>query len=313
MKGVTAVNVGDEWIYRLRDNEPSERVRIVAIEQRKNRIRAEVEFLDGDKCGTQDNVPGVRLRGPWATVDDYDRLMSNCQRLRDDANLTDTEESAISEVFDRIVPEDIATCEWDPVKYAVTVHDPSRFESVFDVQLTEIMSSGEWFERDGTTLLSPAAALICAELACHQNPVPILDWIIGEEKEIRGRCKRGRQFQAYDNPGETRTSDPEWEYQSYLRHHKALHELLRQWCGHRAVTFQERLTAAESEVLRLDILVARLIDIVKERNEMLADVLERQHDEERITAYTVRPVPDRPLKPSEIPVRYIETRRKRWW
>lgn len=37
-------------------------------------------------------------------------------------------------------------------------------------------------------MLSPAAAPI-AELACHQNPMPILDRVITQEAEIRERCK----------------------------------------------------------------------------------------------------------------------------
>ncbi|MBF6063277.1 hypothetical protein IU500_17480 [Nocardia terpenica] len=71
--------------------------------------------------------------------------------------------------------------------------------------------------------------------------------------------------------------------------------------------------AAEAEVRRFDLLVARLIDIVKEHNSLLAETLEGEHEEERITPATVRPVIDRPLKPSEIPVRYIRTRQRRWW
>ena len=33
----------------------------------------------------------------------------------------------------------------------------------------------------------------------------------------------------------------------YLKYAKPLHELLREWCGHRAVGLQERLGAAEAE------------------------------------------------------------------
>src|SRR6185295_15470180 len=46
---------------------------------------------------------------------------------------------------------------------------------------------------------------------------------------------------------------------------RPVYELLRQWCGHRSVTFYERLTAAEAEVRRLEILIARLIHTVRER------------------------------------------------
>jgi hypothetical protein len=38
------MELGDEWIYRLRVSSPSERVRILDIEQRKQTVRVDVEF-----------------------------------------------------------------------------------------------------------------------------------------------------------------------------------------------------------------------------------------------------------------------------
>jgi hypothetical protein len=58
------MDVGDEQIYRLRDDAPSDRVRILAIHPGKQRHRYDVEFLDGEKAGRQENVSGHRLRGP---------------------------------------------------------------------------------------------------------------------------------------------------------------------------------------------------------------------------------------------------------
>ncbi|WP_447002334.1 hypothetical protein ACRAKI_21665 [Saccharothrix isguenensis] len=128
--------------------------------------------------------------------------------------------------------------------------------------------------------------------------MPVLDWVIKNESEYREKTKRG--------------SDPEWEYRWYLEHGRPRHELLRGWCGHRAVTMQERLAAAEAEVQRLDVLVARLVDQLKGKgHSIFADVIERVHEEERITPANYRPVVDRPLKPSEIPVRYVRAPR-RW-
>jgi hypothetical protein len=75
----------------------------------------------------------------------------------------------------------------------------------------------------------------------------------------------------------------------------------------------ERLTAAESEVYRLDILVAELIDALRKHDMFDADTYERRHDEERIRPETVRPVVDRPLAPGELPVREVPIRRGRWW
>ena len=52
------------------------------------------------------------------------------------------------------------------------------------------------------------------------------------------------------------------------------HKLLRRWCGHRAVTTFERQDAAEDEVQRLVVIVARLICELRQRCERtLADVI----------------------------------------
>jgi hypothetical protein len=75
----------------------------------------------------------------------------------------------------------------------------------------------------------------------------------------------------------------------------------------------ERLTAAESEVRRLDILVAELVDALRKHDKFGADIYDRQHDEERIRPENVPPVVDRPLAPWEMPVREILVRRGRWW
>jgi len=70
------------------------------------------------------------------------------------------------------------------------------------------------------------------------------------------------------------------------------------------VSFHERLAAAEAESHRLDELLGRMTDTLKERGENgLAEMFDREHEEERITPYKIRPVPERPLDPSEIPVR----------
>ena len=66
----------------------------------------------------------------------------------------------------------------------------------------------------------------------------------------------------------------------------------RSWCGHRSVTFVERLTAAEAEVRRPDILVAKLVDDLKRHDKCGADIYDRRHDEKRIRPETVRPVVD---------------------
>ena len=301
------MKIGDEWIYRRNDAAQSERVRILAIQPKKNSSRVDIEFLDGES--RTENVPGLRLRALWSDVATYDELMGNWERIEFD--LTEAEEGATAEVFEHLIPDEIATCDWSPVRSATAVHDREGLEEAIGVGLEELLRGVEVFDLDGVLMVSPAGTLRIAEAVCGLRPSDVLTWVMAEEEDIRQKCKRGDRIRSSSGRVDTGTS-PTWEYEWYLKYHKPRHELLRQWCGHRAVTFHERLVAAESEVRRLDILVARLIDHARKKgDDLFADMMEEEHDTERITAEKARPVVDRPLSPHEIPVREVPARR-RW-
>ncbi|MFI9636676.1 hypothetical protein ACIHAX_28670 [Nocardia sp. NPDC051929] len=307
------MEVGDEYIYRAKDFAPSQRVRIIGIERRKTTSRVDIEFLDGQARGTKENVPGSRLRGPWAQVDEFDWWWANWERLNDDHyEMTAIEEYAVAQVFGTLIPDEVAEIEGRPIRDCIAVRDTTALEQLLGIPMEKLTADIAWFEASEVVYLSSAAGILMAELACHQNPTPILELVMKEEAEQRERCKHGRTFQAVDGSGE-RTATPEQEYDSYRKRHRPRHEMLRQWCGHRAVTFHERLLAAEAEVERLDILAARAIGIVKESNAFLGQELEEEHERERITPEKVRPVVDRPLDPSEMPVIYVKRRQRRWW
>ncbi|WP_446224817.1 hypothetical protein ACTWPB_06715 [Nocardia sp. IBHARD005] len=305
-------DVGQEWIYRRHDFASSERVRVMAIDKRPRSVRVEVEFLDGEKSGQRENTPSGRLHGHWRTVGQYDEFMRNWSRLAAEGDISEVEESAIDLVFELLIPEEIAICCGRQVKEVTEVYDRGGFEKVVGTSLEEITSSIAAFDLDGTWVLSPAGSLLVAELACLRHPAVILDWVMEAEEKARDLCISGRRFQAYDGSGE-RTSSPEWEYKWYVERERPLHELLRQLCGHRAVSVYERVTAAEAEVLRLERIVRRLIEALQDHNHSLAEVIEREHETERITPTNVRPEIERPKSPWEMPVRYVKVRAPRWW
>lgn len=165
------------------------------------------------------------------------------------------------------------------------------------------------FQHEGVLWTSAQGTARIAEAVAHANPIPVLAQVNENEREWRERTKHGHRS-ATDSEG-ARTS-PEWEYELYLEHHRPLHELLREWCGHRAVTFYERSIAAEQEVQRLDELLARAIEALREKGDaIIADDLQREHERDRVTPYNVRPRVERPLQPSEIPVHVVY--RRGWW
>lgn len=308
---MNCMDVNDEWIYRKRPYSPSERVRIIDIEKRKQTVRVDIQFLDGDKAGVRENVPGTRLPRRWSDVAAYDELMANWQRLSG-SDIDEIEESAVGDVFDQLIPDSVATYYDSAVRNGATVRDRKALEQLMRRPLGDVLRQVEWFEHDEVLELSADGTLLIAQYVCAADPPPILERVMAEEAEVRQHCKRGREYDAIDGSGKT-TSSPEWEYEWYRKRQRPVHELLRGWCGHRAVTFVERLTAAEAEVRRLDILVGTLVDTLRKHDTFAAHIHECDHDENRIRPDTVRPVIDRPLAPWEMPVREVPVRRGRWW
>jgi len=305
------MDIGDEWIYRAKAYAPSQRVKILGIERRKQTTRVDIEFLDGERTGLHDNIPRSRLHGLWSTVVDFDERMANWQRLSG-SDIDETEESAVGDVFDLLIPETVATYYDSSVRNGATVRDRAALEQLMRRPMDDLLDRVEWFEHDDVMELSADGTLMIAQYVCAANPSPILERILSEEAQSREYCKRGREYDAIDGSGKTR-STPEWEYEWYRKRHRPLHELLRGWCGHRSVTFVERLTAAEAEVRRLDLLVTTLVDALRKHDNFGAEIYERDHNENRIRPETIRPVIDRPLAPWELPIREVPARRGRWW
>jgi hypothetical protein len=303
--------VGDEWAYRARDDAPSERVKIRTVTPRKQSARVEIVFLD-DPGGRIENQPAARLRVPWADVATYDLLMANWQRI-DDHTLDDVEDACAEEVFQLLIPEDVATVEWSPVRNATAVHDPARLTTILGTPLDQVLTGVQTFDLDHSLMVSPAGTLLIAQAACSQHPISVLNLVVEQEKAARHKCKHGFTRDSIRSREKEPTS-PEYEYDWYRRFDRPRHELLRQWCGHRAVTVHERLLAAEAETERLDILLARVIRALEHAgDDLAAHAFAEEHERDRVTPWTVRPVIDRPLHPSEIPVREIRVRGGPWW
>ncbi|GAA2845594.1 hypothetical protein Acy02nite_47110 [Actinoplanes cyaneus] len=299
--------VGDEWAYRLRDTAPSERVRIKAVTPKKTTASIEVEFPD-DSYRVQ-IVPSSRLRVRWADVEAYDAQQASWQRIAD-FDLDSVERSAVLTVYSVLIPEEVAELDWRPVEDATIIKDVGALDDILQAPAEEILSKVPWFTTDDGTVASPAGTLLIAEIACRAHSHTILQYVIEEEAKVRHKCKHGgpHPFRKGEH------SSPEWEYEWYRKYVRPEHELLRQWCGHRAVAAHERLTAAEAENHRLDLLVVQLIKALDLAGDTTrAEQFAEEHERDRITPYLARPVIDRPLHWSEIPVREVKVYRRRHW
>lgn len=165
---MTCMDVGDEWIYRLRTYDSSERVKIICVERRKQTTRVDIEFLDGDKAGFHDNVPGNRLRARWSEVAAYDELMANWQRLSG-SDLDETEESAVGEVFDALIAKDVATYYDSFVRDGTTVRDREGLERLMQRPLSDVLDQVEWFEHDNALELSVDGTLLIAHTSAQRT------------------------------------------------------------------------------------------------------------------------------------------------
>lgn len=148
---------------------------------------------------------------------------------------------------------------------------------------------------------------LIAEAACRAHPQPVLDLVIEQETQSRHKYANGSEHMSAITRHKESTS-PEREYYWYRRRDRPRHELLRQWCGHRAVTAHERLQAAEAENQRRDVFVTDLIRALERAgDDIMARHYAEEHERDRITPETARPAP--------VPVRDRDTRVpvRRWW
>lgn len=299
---------GDLWAYRARESAPSECVRVREIRRRGRSDRVEIEFLDGENAGQVLDVPRKRLRVAWAEVDAYDQLVSNWERISG-YELTDAESDAVEQVFELLIPDGVAAWSWKPVRYACVIRGWQELERITRRDCAGLLDGVDSFEHEDALWTSPLGTVRIAEAVAHANAIPVLASIHEHERECRERSARGR---APSGNGDDAGTTAEWEYENYLAHHRPVHELLRQWCGHRAVTFHERLMAAEQEIQRLDDLLAYTLDALRGTTGAVSvPHLEEIHHRDRITPYNIRPVIERPLCPTEIPVEVVY--RHAWW
>lgn len=210
------MEIGDEWIYRLKTYSPSQRVKILAVEKRKQATRVDIEFLDGERAGICDNVPGTRLHGLWSAVAEYDERMANWQRL-DSAVIDEIEESAVGEVFDVLIPEAFATYYDSAIRNGATVRNPGALEHIMGCSMVDVLDQVDWFEDGEVLQLSADGTLLIAQYVCAVNPAPVIERVMTDEAKIREHCKRGREYNALDGSGK-QTSSPEWEYEYYRKH-----------------------------------------------------------------------------------------------
>lgn len=300
---------GDSLIYREREAAPSEPVRFLQRKEAKKPPRIEVEFMRGDRAGTRASVPGNRIYGPWSGVEAFDAYMAGLERLRADDETTETESGAVEDAYLLLLPRDVAGTLWNPVHHATRIHQRARLEELVATDLDALLQPFATMEQEGDLLVSPNASSAVAEALCRAHPAQVAEWVLEDEERRRAWTKRGKPAGV---DGSRNGTSPEWEWLMYRQTYRPIYELLRSWCGHRAVTAHEQRVTAEAEVQRLKVLCAELIDSLREFRPHWPDAFDERLRRDRIKPETIRPLVERPLDPSEVQVR-VEYRAGRRW
>lgn len=299
---------GERWAYRKASHLPATEVEILGTTENGRKVRVEIRHLDDGR--TEVVTPG-KVPVKW---DDLESLLKSEETWRwlTDFELHEVEEYAIMVVFEDLVTEPVASIDYSSRRHVATVHDIAGFETLLDGTLDDLARRAP-VDREGAPRLGREATLVAAELICRRDPQPILDWIYEREEKSRHNCKHGakRDYKHRDDDPDKASPEEEWHW--YITYDRPRLELLRQWCGFRAVTADERRRAAEAEARRLDLLVTEVITALAHHDKSYADSFAREHETKRITPARVRPQIDRPLSIEEMPVREIRVRSRGWW
>jgi hypothetical protein len=305
------MNIGDEWIYRKQEWAESERVMIRSVNEDK-RKRIEVEFLNGDKAGIVESTPQGRLKAHWSTVTEYDWWQKQWQSI-DGGGLTDGEWTKLDTIFELVIPEEVATMEWSPIRSAAAIHDLSRVQEVFGTSLESITEQIASFQHDGTVYLSVEGTRLLAKLATASNPLPVLAWVMEDEARCRHESKHGVTYESRMEKGTDVDVSAQECHEDYLQSTRYLHEELRGWCGQEPITLLERSLVAEMEAQRLTLMAVRLIDSVRGLGRPAwADHYEEQLRDGVVSRADVRPLVERPFSAFDMPDG-TEMKQNKYW
>lgn len=305
------MEIGEEWIYRKQEWSESERVVIRSVNEDK-RKRIDVEFMDGEKAGHIESAPQGRLKAPWSTVSDYDWMQEKWRSIYSEALSLDDSIKFLT-VFELVVPPQVATMEWSPIRDSVAIHDVSRVESTFGKTIEEIASLVASFRHGTSVYLAPTAVPLLAKLATARNPLPVLEWVMEDEARCRVESKRGRAYKSSGLEGEGGEFSAQQCHEEYLQSTRYIHEELRGWCGEEPITLLERSLVADMEAQRLTLMVVSLIDAVRELGRPAwADHYEGQLRDDVVTRAIVRPLVERPLSGFDLPD-VPEQKQNKYW
>lgn len=293
----------EHWAYRAKITDPLIEVEVIELDpSNKKSPRCVVEFLDGPAAGRREKVPAGRLKTPWADVDAFRQAEDDWARVESDDDTVEAEVRAAWDVFEAFFGDkqvDVG------IRVATaTIARPDAVEEILGCSINDVIDGAETAMIDGELVISPNGTMALARRLCEIDPRGVLEGVLAEEARAERRCM-GEPAR----PGEDPTR-PDIAWLIYREHTRPVHEVLRQWCGYRAVSAVEQALADEAEVRRLKELTHRLIRTLGYHDERRAELYLDELRTGAVTGPLVRPAPSAP-RPAKVVT--VEVSKRRYW
>lgn len=156
-------------------------------------------------------------------------------------------------------------------------HDRDGLRSLLGTDCQALLITVETAEDGGSFWVSADRTRVIAGQICRHHALRVLGWVHDEEVTRRHESLHGQQAGGKD-PGR----DADRVYHSYMRSERHTYDLLRQWCGQRAIALDERIRAADDETRRLDQLLVHTLELLANHNPDAAQRLAREHEAKQI-------------------------------
>lgn len=211
--------------------------------------RVLIRFLGDEFEGREEWVPPNRLKVPWAEVDDFRAAETRWAAVKAESRVTEGEDSAAGIVFDKLVNSKVASVIYN-VDGVVRIHDVDVLAESLDIDAKTMRSDPVSFVEDGDLVSPWSITELIARRACELDPEPILSYVANEEAKAAEEATYGRWYRATRSYPGFEVS-PEDCFKSDEEFGRPVREVLRRWCGQKAVARRDELAALRTEVRRI--------------------------------------------------------------
>ncbi|GAA2341117.1 hypothetical protein [Dactylosporangium salmoneum] len=256
------MEVGEEWAYRARGNEPLVRVVVIRL-GRQRPPRVLVRFLDAELKGREEWVSPARLKVPWAGVAAFRRAEQAWDAVAgaSEQAVDSVEHRAAIWVVSDILPQGCCGSRelyrWGVLR----VRDRAGFADAAGCDAADLVVPPGYVDADGSVVLPWSALLALAQQLVERDAARILEVLRREDGQAEHDAIHGRFYPS--RKGGTHI-DPEICADLEATTYGPARTTVRRWCGAGPRERQDELLALRAEVLRLGDLLEEAITALRQ-------------------------------------------------